>query len=91
MTLQILGIDDTRLIVPIILIPVITFIIYAGFSSDQVQRPSCSVPPLEERILARTLARIVCSTGHGVGLTLPQCRARAVRIRLDKMGACISI
>uniref|UniRef100_A0AAU8MIF8 PsbW n=1 Tax=Chroomonas placoidea TaxID=173977 RepID=A0AAU8MIF8_9CRYP len=30
-----LGIDDTRLIVPVILIPVITFILYAGFASEQ--------------------------------------------------------
>ncbi len=33
---QVLGIDDTRLIVPVILIPVITFIVWAGFSSTQV-------------------------------------------------------
>mmetsp|Transcript_39047 Transcript_39047/g.76324 ORF Transcript_39047/g.76324 Transcript_39047/m.76324 type:complete len:117 (+) Transcript_39047:45-395(+) len=32
---EVLGIDDTRLIVPILLIPVICFILFAGFSAEQ--------------------------------------------------------
>lgn len=32
---QILGVDDTRLIVPLLLIPVLVFISFAGFGAEQ--------------------------------------------------------
>ena len=37
---QALGLDDTRLIVPIILVPVIIGIIFQGFAAEQVSMPN---------------------------------------------------